>query len=194
MQNFFYTSPNGMLQTPAYKYPAAILYRTGFRKRLTTLLHIKDIMEPLDIDYLQLKASFPKVWEKFMDSGRDLWQFCADHSIWGTLIDKALVDAENYAWEVRYFDHDQKSHTRYGMCEEKKSAYNQMMFAIFGLIEKNECFDWRLWSENTPNTQKGPVMSPEQAEAYSKTQQYLHSVTKAANDRHKRNKYFRNKR
>lgn len=194
MQSFCSTFKNGLLTTPAYKSPAAILYQTGFQKRLTTFLHIKDIMDALDVDYLQLKAAYPKVWDRFMKSGRDIWQFVADHSIWGVLIDKNIVDGENFAWEIRYFDQERKAHTRLGMCEERKGAYNQLMFAVFALIESGECFDWRFFDSGVENTTEAKPMTPEMTAAYVKTQQYLGSITKAANDRHKRNQYFKSKR
>ena len=193
MQSFSFTFRNGLLRTPAYKSRAAILYQTGFQKRLTTFLHIKDVMEPLDIDYLQLKEAFPNIWSKYMKSGRDIWQFVADHSIWGILIDKAIVDGDNYAWEIRYFDQERKAHTRTGMCEERKSAYNQLMFAVFSLIQSGECFDWRFFDSGVPNDSEREPMTPEMTAAYVKTQEYLGSITKAANDRAKRNKFFRSK-
>lgn len=127
----------GTLKTRMSNPFGAISFQTGTARNATTFLPITEIMKNDDVDLIQFHDLHPGLYNQFLNQDQDFWKWLENWWCNCVLIHPELSDVEKWGWQITYV-HNDKVFERYGQHEEYKSAINQMLDAVFKLIELDE--------------------------------------------------------
>lgn len=137
MQHSYSLSRIGMCKTRMCAPFGAISFQTGSQKNATTFLPITEAMNSDDIDLIQFHDLHPQLYSEFMAQEKDFWKWVQKWWVSCNLIDPRIQGNEQWGWEVTYVN-GEKAFQHYGQHENKQTAINQMMDAMFKLIELDE--------------------------------------------------------
>lgn len=115
----------------------AISFQTGSQKNATTFLPITEAMQSDDIDLIQFHDLHPVLYSEFLAQEKDFWKWVQKWWVSCNLIDPRIQGNEKWGWEVTYVN-GENAFQHYGQHENKQTAINQMMDAMFKLIELDE--------------------------------------------------------
>lgn len=94
-------------------------------------------MEKTDVNLIQFHDLHPELYHQFMSQKLDFWEWLRHWFVSVNLIDPRIQGNEKYGWEVTYI-HNNKVRQIYGQHPERQTSINQMMDAVFKLIELDE--------------------------------------------------------
>ena len=137
MRHSYSMSRIGLYKTRMCAPFGAISFQTGSQKNATTFLPITEAMQSDDIDLIQFHDLHPQLYSEFLAQEKDFWKWVQKWWVSCNLIDPRIQGNENWGWEVTYVN-GENAFQHYGQHENKQTAINQMMDAMFKLIELDE--------------------------------------------------------